>query len=196
MEVRERPIIFSGPMIRAILEGRKTVTRRVIKGPTPIAVGTGWSRWWSEKMQTQLSASGFAKCHCPYGAPGDRLWVRETWADCSTNPLICEDTIAYRATEPEWDRDCTGIRWRPSIHMPRWASRITLEITNVRVERVQDITEEDAEAEGVLPIPSHLTSVDYVTPFADLWNRINAKRGYSWAANPWVWVVEFRRVEK
>lgn len=195
MEVRERPIIFSGPMIRAILEGRKTVTRRVIKGPTPIAVGTGWSRWWSEKMQTQLSASGFAKCHCPYGAPGDRLWVRETWADCSTNPLICEDTIAYRATEPEWDRDCTGIRWRPSIHMPRWASRITLEITGVRVERVQDITEADAEAEGVRG--DGLGGNESMrVHFRWLWDKINASRGFGWDTNPWVWVVEFRRVEQ
>jgi hypothetical protein len=166
--MNERPILFSGEMVRAILEGRKTQTRRVIK------------------PQLRINYK------CPYGQPGDRLWVRETW-QCfkpNTEEIINPNTVniralAYRATN-EWRG-----KWRPSIHMPRWASRITLEITAVRVERLQDIGEVDAMREGDPTCEN--THIDW---FRALWDSINAKRGYSWESNPWVWVVEFQRIRE
>ncbi len=140
---------------------------------------------------------------CPLGQPGDQLWVRETWAYVPASAYLCSEGVQQTVcpTDPDmaaiyasgWDRSSPG-RWRPSIHMPRWASRITLEITNIRVERIQDITEEDAKSEGAIPEPDH--------PFADthncrdafklLWNCLYGIP--SWAANPWVWVIEFKRV--
>lgn len=141
--MKERPILFSGEMVRAILEGRKTQTRRVIK-PQP-----------DSARNSVFVKSGFETKHgyeikCPYGQPGDRLWVRETWGLWDTDPKDGPERakIFYRATD-ENRRDLRYQRWRPSIHMPRWASRINLEITNIRIERVQDITEEDAKAEGL-----------------------------------------------
>jgi hypothetical protein len=135
--------------------------------------------------------------NCPYGAPGDRLWVREAWA------VGNRDKDVIFAADEQWQ--CNGVSnpppcnantvwsycWRPSIHMPRWASRITLEITGVRVERVQDISEADARAEGV---ELQAGDLSYINLFCDLWNSIYDKRGFGWAANPFVWVVEFKRV--
>jgi len=146
-------------MARAIHENRKTMTRRVIK-PQPL----------------DIHGSAFMKTtKCPYGQPGDRLWVRETFAESRSG-------VIYRAA-PMFD-DCeegdVSWKWKPSIHMPRWASRITLEITAVRVERLQDISEEDAKREG---FPD-------VVHFYELWTILNGKE--SWRANPWVWVVEFK----
>ena len=187
--MKERPLICQSESVIGILEGRKTQTRRVVKervsisdhgmGHNPMVLHKGdWYRpvEWS-----------------PYGQPGDRLWVRETWAyifnSGSEPPTYTTYFKANGNTLP-------GInKWRPSIFMPRWASRITLEIVNIRVERVQDISEEDAKAEGTKGLyddwagPGKLT---YRKPYKALWDSINSKRGYGWDVNPWVWVIEFK----
>ena len=159
---RTRPILFSGPMVRAILSGAKTQTRRVIT-PQPDARLRWGLAGWEDVHGRPLP--------CRYGAPGDLLWVRETWGIAGEFGDGTAHT--YRATD-----DRNGIIWRPSIFMPRALSRITLKITDVRVERIQDISEPDEAAEGV---ERHT--------FAALWNAINAKRGYSWERNPWVWAL-------
>ena len=182
-KTRERPILFSGPLVRAILAGRKTQTRRIVKtGPGITAVddldGERWPGYMDECRE-------WKRLPCPYGVPGDRLWVRETFdaPPGSTNRA----EVVYRA---DYERDEHQHTWWPSIYMPRWASRITLEITGVRVERVQEISEADAFDEGVsLSAPDEQT---YRWQFAVLWNAINGKD--SWESNPWVWVIEFRRV--
>ena len=190
--MRERPIIFSAPMVRAILAGQKTQTRREAKGLIGFtAIG----------QPVTVSRDGFpCEYICPYGKPGDRLWVREAWAaphahDHLVPRWIPRDArIHYAATE-----DRGGLIWRSPIFMPRWASRITLEITSIRVERLQDISETDAEAEGA----SYAVSTDAGFEehplgtrhegFAALWQKINGAG--SWAANPWVWALAFRRAE-
>jgi hypothetical protein len=183
-DLKERPIIFSGPMVRAILDGRKTQTRRVLRRQPAGAWATPGRR------------------ACPYGVPGDRLWVRETWAGPVLDIINGDlgERFLYRASDSDW-KDCRGrsARWRPSIHMPRSASRLLLEITDLRVQRLQDITEEDARAEGVA---AHLESalwdgcgeIGYRAHFKDLWDRINSKRG-PWESDPWVWVLNFRRMK-
>ena len=178
----ERPILFSGPMVRALLTGTKTQTRRVAKEFAGRDDLDAILRRFPEQ-------SG-----CPYGQPGDRLWVREAhwWFKDEHDPvtgyfppkLTIED-VEYRA-----DGDDGRKVWRPSIHMPRWASRITLEITGVRVERLQDISEADAVAEGVYTDPACPAYDGYRT----LWDQINGSG--SWDLNPWVWVVEFRQVKE
>ena len=181
--MKERPILFSGPMVRALLAGTKTQTRRVVK-KLPITLNRETN---SLEVDGENIANGrFAKLvACPYGQPGDRLWVRETFGHFERNDNFtpgCE--VFYRA-----DGECLEIKpWRPSIHMPRWASRITLEITSVRVERLQDISEADAIAEGVYTDPARSAYDAY----AQLWDEINGPG--SWAANPWVWVLELRRI--
>lgn len=191
--MRERPIIFSGEMVRAILEGRKTQTRRVVK-PQPPLDEWGVSKPW----QTDAFEVNGRDYRCPYGLPGDRLWVRETF---SPDYFDAQSRHAYRA---DWTLESGEFvpepKWTPSIHMPRWASRITLEVTDVRVERVQDISNSDIYAEGILPPdPDEPGPYDpdegARSAFKDLWWSINAKRGYGWEKNPWVWVVEFKRVE-
>lgn len=184
--MKERPILFSGSMVRAILDGRKTQTRRVVTNARPYtATDNGIDILW---------ATGSLRC--PYGQPGDRLWVRETWC-------LRPEGYGYRADN---NPDNNPLKWGPSIHMPRWASRITLEVTGVRVERVQDISEEDARAEGIRATRlSHGSVVyhtdSYPTPniygsaqerFVNLWHSINTPRGYPWESNPWVWVVAFK----
>lgn len=206
--MKERPILFSGEMVRAILDGRKTQTRRIIK-PQP--------HWINDSHSVAHIGKkvGNVEYLCKYGQPGERLWVRETWCEIFDSEFGEEDWIDYRATPryPEdsslrpagWDNepDGTPLRWKPSIHMPRWASRITLEITGVRVERLQEISEEDAMAEGCDPDCLSVKKM-YAkngifygaarTWFLYLWNSIN---GYeSWNENPWVWVIEFKRIEK
>ncbi|WP_370599596.1 hypothetical protein [Pseudomonas nitroreducens] len=222
--MKERPILFSGPMVRAILEGRKTVTRRPVRGgqvPTEDksipSNGPRWSAIGQRHPRYGYCVFGQTEAECaqelgqrgvcPYGQPGDRLWVRETWARVGTGD---PGHLVYRATYPRclppWlenvpaDIRDAGYRWRPSIHMPRSACRLLLEITAVRVERLQDITEQQAIEEGVHRDVrkwfksdeggfAHDSAGD---AFADLWCTINGPS--SWGANPWVWVVEFKRV--
>jgi hypothetical protein len=191
-------------MVRAILDGRKTQTRRVIKreldnrGLRYCNEIVDWEDWHGIPVK------------CPYGQPGDRLWVRETFAfwdtfndrkpsELSGNPgveYMAGGTNLYGGTEPH----LVGRgKWRPSIHMPRWASRINLFVKDIRVERVQDISEEDARAEGTGPLRSDgrmTNGFPASEGFADLWDSINEKRGYGWNKNPWVWVVEFEVIDE
>jgi hypothetical protein len=210
--MKERQILFSGQMVRAILEGRKTITRRVMK-PTESTESYLFNNkafdrykfthmWYDmedrycayfETGPTEDSEYGYAQSFvCPYGQPGDRLWVRETFR----TDAYADGRPEYRATptcEDKVEEYDLPSRWHPSIYMPHAFSRILLDVTVVRVERVQDISEEDAKAEGVGNIIFQgLTRRDL---FASLWDSINAKRGYGWDANPWVWVVEFKRVK-
>jgi hypothetical protein len=189
-------------MVRAILAGRKTQTRRVVKGhwlPLVEEVMKANGRWVFETTSHELTT--------PYGKPGDRLWVREAWhtdtvdleaARAQHEDLMSPSPIFYRAEAGiRWPH--AGWKWRPSIHMPRWASRITLEVTGVRVERAQEITWADIHAEGV-ECPTHDfpggfccgPCTDMRSAWATLWDSINAKRGYGWEKNPWIWVVEFK----
>lgn len=206
----ERPILFRGPLVRAILEGRKTQTRRPVK-PQP-EPGQEIRRrthpltdWWLVKNDRLNTWQGIK---CPYGQPGDRLWVRETWcparglASCVSWKILMSPTgaalapgIFYRAdSESIYDRR-DELRWRPSIHMPRHFSRLTLEITGVRAERLQDISEDDYIAEGVKRDALH--GIGKSLPrayFVNSWNATYGARGLGWDANPWVWVIEFRRL--
>jgi len=207
MEVKERPILFNGEMVRAILDGRKTQTRRMVK-PQPEHVdryaGDSWPCMWQDKPP---GCDTLKRMVAPLGTIGDRLWVRETWrvdgiargmalrfGDCKTT----REGMSYRA-DMEGDRSCDDCDWMPSAWMPRWASRITLEITGVRVERVQEISDDDAESEGVdlrrlCGCVEGCATCDDRSPsevFRDLWQSIYA----NWDANPWVWVYEFRRMK-
>lgn len=177
--MKKRPIIFSGPMVKAILDDRKTQTRRLFK--------------FRETNQPPSAPDRFNPEHvtqpCPYGQPGDRLWVRETWQMCPKCALF-----DYRAdvNRPNHCRHCDATlgRWCPSIYMPRWASRITLEITSARVERLQDISPDDCRAEGQ-PVEDNDIGVRY--GFGQLWQSIHGPD--SWDTSPWVWVIEFWRVK-
>lgn len=237
--MRERPIIFSAPMVRAILDGRKTVTRRVVKPQPSSELLADFAEIRAMRGSNRTDAQMLSDClSCPYGAPGDRLWLREAWQALDgnerarrimTEPHPSRGWIEYAATVPEGYEPPP--RWRPSIHMPRWASRITLEIESVRVERLQDISEADAEAEGceANPYPGpwwqgyrdvgngrliHQQSIGETPPdwmiepkrmhdhkhldmsavdaYRALWFQINGLD--SWRANPYVWVVTFRRI--
>lgn len=200
--MRERPIIFSAPMVRAILDGRKTQTRRVAKE-------------FAGRDDLDLILRRFPHQNgCPYGAPGDLLWLREAfsgpWCMEAQGGMAATPPSKWGATSRIWywaDGSPTHGDWtrpRPSIHMPRWASRITLEIESVRIERLQDISSSDAISEGIEPCPrggewrNYLDSApnrDALTPrvsFRSLWESINGPS--SWDANPYVWVVSFRRI--
>ena len=213
--MKTRPILFSAPMVHAILDGTKTQTRRIVRGAggsvavTKDVIGTQPNDlWWIAGAEAGGSSS-FVRC--PYGLPGDHLWVRETWALLTGNG----HRLVYRADgEPITNDPQTGkrvpvdpMRWTPSIFMRRHQSRITLEITSVRVERLQAITEEDARAEGIhefrLPNGSIFgvqgvrgddVGSTAVEAYATLWDQINASRA-PWSSNPWVWVVSFKRLE-
>lgn len=194
-KTKESPILFTGEMVRAILDSRKTQTRRVIK-PNPDIAGH-WKGWTKERTDHWIRM-------CPYGRPGDHIWVRESWGTNSrwddVKPSLLNSgpipaNIFYAADFAAGVHPDRLDRWRPSIHMPRWASRITLEITGVRVERVQEITGADAVSEGVCDAED-CKMADFVhrAMYEKLWDSINAKRGYGWDAKPWVWVIEFRRL--
>lgn len=194
--MKERPILFSGPMVRAILDGRKTQTRRVVK-PQPVGrqrVIEGLAHVTHGMNPADDGAvwyvgdciSAGVEIRCPFGSPGDRLWVRETWQvfeheDLSVDALtlrhvegqLAGDVVFY-ADDPDEAVD----RWRPSIHMPRWASRITLEVVSVRVERLADISESDAKAEG----------------YASASEFLGAPWAVSVGQNPWCWVLDIRKV--
>lgn len=212
--MKERGIIFNTEMVRAILEGRKTQTRRPIKPQPVIKIVAGQKLIMHEKVAGQFGEDVFASCmsqllKSPYGEIGDRLYVRETWAIAK-----CRDDVKiknmpdyadpyYLATQVP---DIHIGKTRPSIYMPRRFSRITLEITDIRVERVQDINDLDSLSEGIGwddACPEGCDNGYYpgaferpVEAFEFLWDSINEKRGYGWDVNPWVWVVEFKRIEK
>lgn len=231
--MKEHPILFSGEMVRAILEGRKTQTRRVITPEPKWEESPGLSsdgNWCGRyRKLAQGGGDGVAvevdevRCRYPIGL---RLWVRETWqyADWTEDGMPWVRyradlaTILHETTPEEWaerlentwatlsdpanyqiDNRAADRRWRPSIHMPRWASRLTLEVVSVRVERLWDITEEGALAEGVLPLYAHGAieaghAYTAIPRFRNLWNSINEKRGFGWEKNPWVRAVEFKRL--
>lgn len=206
---KERPIPFKGPMIRAILESRKTQTRRVLKHPEYYGCPTGDCPHSTQHECDQAMNDPSVIVDSPYGVPGDRLWVRETWQ------RSCDGKVLYKADDNK-PEDVARKMWKPSIHMPRSISRITLEVTGVRVERLQDISESDAKLEGVHDIDGEridserwikasYLSLDgrsarfghsylqrHRAAFWDLWESINGEG--SWDANPWVWVVEFKRI--
>lgn len=221
-----RPILFSGPMVRALLDGSKTQTRRVVKPQPqndpakhhPIEPYSNGRGGWNWVLQATGHGTG-DPFPCPYGQPGDRLWVREAFS----GPWCMEAQDGRAAAPPsKWARESSIWYWadgepthgdwtrpRPSIHMPRWASRIMLEVTGVRVERLREISEADAMAEGIERMPCQVPNTrlwrNYTpgngwTPsvaipqnsFRSLWESINGPG--AWDANPWVWVVEFRRL--
>lgn len=216
----ERPIIMSDWSVRALLAGTKTQTRRVVKPqpqtdhlmvtPSGELVGI---------MPDDGTPVGSRPCQkrgwlkCPFGGVGDTLWVREAfsawfhcchWRECTAagRSRASLSNLFYRATHnfPADDQ-----KWSPAIHMPRWASRITLEITGVRCEPLHEITEEDIRAEGIEPVLQDsggqdqtgrwVELVDYFHPFIDAWDKLNAKRGYSWASRPYVWAISFKRID-
>ncbi|EAO1258419.1 hypothetical protein JGX82_003877 [Salmonella enterica] len=211
--MKERGMIFNAEMVRAILDGKKTQTRRPIKWKqtrfTEIAERDDGSLWpWAEDCER----GGDIWFACPFGEVGDRIWVRETWQVIHDH--IDESShVEYRTYAPSipkekdryWhavyaehfgdeSREDRGFPWRPAIHMPRWASRITLEITDVRVERLRGLSEEDAKSEGIIPSAGGvLPGWEYRINFRDLWMDIYGTD--NWEANPWVWVIEFKRVE-
>lgn len=219
--MKERPIFLNGDMVRAVLDGRKTQTRRIMKvqpsedfSPMNMELETDFtSRWYtpgvvdkdgylqSSKKQVFGVASEDEGYTCPFGAVGDRLWVRETHSIRVEPSEYTPGAAWYRESDigRQWEGQ---LRWRPSIHMPRWASRITLEITGVRVERLNNISEADARADGVEQLrggfwrhyqpawTQHQLSAR--GSFVTLWKSIYGEE--SWQANPWVWVIEFKRV--
>ena len=200
--MKERPILFSAPMVRALIAGQKTQTRRVaIKTSQPDRVVLSDFDAGEHKIEIEnLNCGNRYWKLCPYGVPGDRLWVREAWAHDAESVEQCraahQDAMGgntfgpyYRATESAPDT----LHWKPSIHMPRWASRILLEIIGVRVEKLQDISEADAQAEGVSN-SLHMPGGRFANEnYAHLWWTINGDG--SWEANPWVWVIEFKVVK-
>ena len=202
--MNEKPIIFNGEMVRAILDGRKTQTRRVVK-PQPwdsvnhcVIKPDGRLGTYEDRASGRVHIlEGSDGKPCPYGAPGDRLWVRETWAvhhsfdDTKPSEIdgLGKILLWLRADASQDGWEARG-QWRPSSQMPRWASRITLTVKDVRVERLKDIGEADAIAEGVEPKGlDHVVGTRY--RFGQLWNSINYTRGFGWDVNPWVWVIEF-----
>ena len=238
--MKERPILMSAPMVRALLAGTKTQTRRVLRNqPRSVALVPSGNHLFDYREgyedYERVVPVDKAVTLCPYGRPGNRLWVRETWGyRCSASTATAGQymhTVVYRADDarhnygpmpmddvglprwrerkegeawPEWDDYMTAYwrQWRPSIFMPRWACRITLEITEVRVQRLQDISEEDAKAEGIGEFIGGwacLTDDDPQiagdTPqdgYRHLWERINGAG--SWGTNPWVWCLSFKRI--
>lgn len=214
--MKERPILFSAPMVCALLAGTKTQTRRVCK-QQPYSNGYHWDGHdilchndylppsamlmdlGGRNLGSTSNLEGW-ESECPYGQPGDRLWVRETFSDvygAGGDEDRRKREAMYRA-DGETDPYVIGYRWTPSIHMPRWASRILLEIVSVRVEQLHECSEVDARAEGVTISDDHKRGYcageslpPTIRAYRDLWESINGAG--SWAANPWVWVIEFKR---
>lgn len=224
MKFKERPILFSAPMVRAILDGSKTQTRRAfsekLKFKLDCAARIGEVSFFVDEQRLGKNDLGYVLDFCPYGQAGDRLWVREThyekgewrrqdWPDADDFYWAGHGEYLYAATD---EKPKNGYRTWPSIHMKRKASRILLEIVSVRVERLNDISEEDAQAEGIELVggaasvspwrnyrkgePGEM-NLHCSTPqrsFMTLWESINGDG--SWQTNPWVWVIEFKRVEQ
>lgn len=225
--MKEHPILFSAPMVRAILAGKKTQTRRIVKSAhvddAAVWHDNGDGTWGSGIASGAPGSFGHGEdVRCPYGVVGDRLWVRETWqaihvdpdGDVDAAPEIPKDSrggwwgLAHAATDEQatYHKDDRGFVWRPGIHMPRWASRLTLEIVAVKVQRLQDTTVSEARAEGIIERdrPDEFSRESVVAvdgrsylnvgcAWAGLWDSINGKRA-PWALNPWVWAITFRRV--
>lgn len=219
---RERPIRFRGPMVRAILDGRKTQTRRVSTTEIPVDADElfVWPRhevlshhnnpglWARKGDANEDNLDGWVRflCTSPFGHYGDRLWVQETWTSCAVadgnhHGYAHESGGLYEATGVQYRADFAGIdddiRWRPSTQMQRWASRITLGVTDVRVERLRDISEDDALAEGVDAWVEancwdhYYDNNSILDAYALMWDS-DAKLGYSWESNPFVWCITFR----
>lgn len=206
--MKERPILFSSEMVRAILDGRKTMTRRVVKTNNH---STNLDTYFMDGEPSVLGMqfTDGTNVKCPYGKVGDRLWVRETWTQRWDDDKSEFDGYLYAAdgayvVHVDGGQNADGsVRspWKSPIHMPREASRLTLEITGVRVQRLNEISDEDAKAEGIIAheVPVFegddyvRDDIEYVYPFRCLWDKINGKR-HPWASNPWCWVVEFKPV--
>lgn len=195
--MKERGMIFNGEMVRAILDGRKTQTRRIVKPQPELTKGSGFS--WNGALygagsDDRETNRNFAHVKCPHGKPGDRIWVRETWAEAGAGApdlkLYCANYPEHIPSHYENVPKAEDVRWTPSIHMPRWACRILLEITNVRVERLRSMSQDDARAEGVIAASGPMEAG---LAFRELWDSIYGED--SWRDNPWVWVIEFKRVE-
>jgi len=215
--MKYHPIIFSSEMVRAILENRKSQTRRVVKPQPDHKQIHYWKKkklyegenrlWWWKDHSWDLDFEmkiGLIE-YCPYGKVGDRLWVRETWCLVDDTEFGGTEWIDYRATPKHttehpagWENEPqaeNALKWKPSIHMPRWASRITLEITDIRVERLQEISFDDIYAEGIRLEDREGESVaNRQSAFLDLWNSIH-KKEYRWEDNPFVWVIGFKKGE-
>jgi hypothetical protein len=218
--VKERPIIMSAEAVYAIFAGSKTVTRRVVK-PQPDP-GFPFFRFVPGTEKNAGLWLGYASAgslaytvRCPYGVPGDRLWVRETWGladmflrgECALDDFHADRTVAAYVGDVPGPYDVAELRehvvyradndrefhWRSSTNMPRWASRLTLEVTAVRVERLQEITTDDLAAEGFRGTIGY--GPMWFENWREAWGRDNAKRGFGWESNPWVWVVGFKQVE-
>lgn len=219
----EKPIVFSTPMVQAIQQGKKTQTRRVIKPQPPHELSDGY-KWVVDVFDGTFCISAESikdsrdgsvwETVIPRYQPGDILWVRETWCDYGTH-------YSYKANYPDGyvpkgvypgEKAPHDMKWRPCIHMPRAAARIFLRVSDVRAERVQEISETDAIAEGVSLIDAweaaaehfvptynnpdnHCPAADYIGAYRSLWDSLNAKRGFGWDVNPWVWVYEYERME-
>lgn len=194
--MKERGMIFNAEMVRAVLDGRKTQTRRIVKPQPELTERSGFS-WkgmlYGAGSDDRETNRNFAHVKCPHGKPGDRIWVRETWAEAGAS---APDLKLYRANYPDHVPSSyenvpptDEILWTPSIHMPRWASRILLEITDVRVERLRSMSQADARAEGVIAASGPMEAG---LAFRELWDSIYGEE--SWLANPWVWVIEFKRI--
>lgn len=217
-KITERGMIFNSDMVRAILDGRKTQTRRVMKVQpqypefgirriieSPIIKEIGMYLWsQTDACGVKVRSKPFV---CPFGSVGDRIWVRETFQgplfDFDQMDAYCKDSAPFEKTQfcvykadgkpaPEFfdADDNLHCCWRPSIHMPRWASRLLLEITSVRVERIRSMSQDDARAEGVIAASGPMEAG---LAFRELWDSIYGEE--SWKANPWVWVIEFERIE-
>ncbi|WP_420854335.1 hypothetical protein [Rosenbergiella australiborealis] len=205
--MKERGIIFNGEMVRAILDGRKTQTRRILSPRQLKMIDTASSIGECDPLDCGLqdgNSQSYYREWCPFGKVGDRLWVREAFRVHSRATDVA--TLAYKASEQQsWTQQVARVQielctkqvspeaWTPSIHMPRWASRITLEITDIRVERLNDISEDDAKAEGA-PTECCVIGDKHLLGFRSLWKSIYGQD--SWQSNPFVWVVEFKRVEE
>ena len=206
----EHPIIFTAESIRATLDGRKTQTRRVIKLIGGLNESPCNIRWSQEKNCWQNYGAGgvWIDLKCPYGSVGDTLWVRETWDFRPMKGALAKNRIAivgYKADDATKSvyvpQDCNPKihkKWCSPIRMPKQFARIFLDITGIRVERVRDISEEDAKAEGVRPsiVGTTLDYLKYRASYQTLWNSLNAKRGYGWESNPRVWIIEFKKNEE
>lgn len=212
--MKDRPILFKGPMVRALLRGRKTQTRRIIK-PYPLAFaerfepcpfrGYGKIGQWAQMDMRERHICGLGKC--PYGQPDDWLWVKETWRTVDSLDHVRPSNIRPGAPieyaaggnnlDGFWGEPLPGMgKWRRSIFMPKWMSRVILEIVSVRVERVNDISEKDAKSEGVLLSDWEMPGGEYPSTYREafwhFWEHINGTG--SWELNPWVWVIEFKEV--